>query len=91
MSSARGLRNAFLVLLALAVAAVAAVAVIAGARSAALTLAGVLAAAALARSLAPETVVPAARSRVVDVALLAGLAAALVYLAPWGDATLSLP
>jgi hypothetical protein len=35
--------------------------------------------------------VPGSRSRPVDVVLLLALAGALVYLAPWGNATLALP
>lgn len=86
MSSTRAARLAFKVFLLLAVAAVCGLAVAVSARAAATGLAVVLGACAVLRALAPVTVVPPARSRRFDVALLALAALALLYLAPWGDA-----
>ncbi len=57
-------------------------------RAATTAFAALLAVCALLRGVAPETVVPGARSRAFDVAFLLVLALALGYLAPWGDATL---
>ncbi|RPF27609.1 DUF3017 domain-containing protein [Georgenia muralis] len=91
MSPARGPRLTLLAVLVLAVALVALVAVWSDARTAALVLAGLLAAVAVARVVLPEALVPGSRSRPVDVVLLLALAGALVYLAPWGNATLALP
>ena len=57
-------------------------------RAATTAFAVLLAVCALLRGIAPETVVPPARSRTFDVAFLLVLALALAYLAPWGNATL---
>ncbi len=72
----------------LAVAAVCLLAVVVDGRTAVTAFAVLLAMAAVARAVAPETIVPGARSRAFDVAFLLVLALALGYLSPWGNATL---
>lgn len=88
MTGTQGLRRTFLTVVVLAVAAVPVLAVAVDGTTAAFWLAGVLAVTGVLRGVLPENVVPGARDRTTDVVVLLLAAAALFYLAPWGNATL---
>jgi hypothetical protein len=86
MSSTRGVRIGIMAVLVLAVGAVCVLAVTVSARAAVTALAALLAGCAVLRAVTPETVMPAVRSRTVDVVVLLVGAIALAYLSPWGNA-----
>ncbi|MFD1506664.1 DUF3017 domain-containing protein [Georgenia yuyongxinii] len=86
MSSTRGVRIGIMAVLVLAIAAVCVLSVTVSARAGVTALAALLAGCAVLRAAAPETVMPAVRSRTADVVVLLVGAVALAYLSPWGDA-----
>ncbi|MHB1065399.1 MAG: DUF3017 domain-containing protein [Georgenia sp.] len=89
MSSTTALRAAVMVATVVVIAGVCVLAVVVDGRTAVLALALAVGAGAVGRAVVPPSVVLWARSRAFDVTLMAAMALALVYLAPWGNATVA--
>ncbi|UNX54262.1 DUF3017 domain-containing protein [Georgenia sp. TF02-10] len=89
MTSSRLLRATTFAVIVAGIAVVCGLAVLVDARTGVTVLAAFLAVGALLRAVAPESVIPGARSRGFDVAFLLALAVALGYLSPWGNATVA--